>query len=533
MSTHEAVFAFAERNLGAAMLLDLEGRIRRCTPSLADATGLGAACAEGALLADLLAPTSADALRAGLVQARQGQTVQVPVVAGVQGAVPLALWAEEVQGGDGTCLLWSETTTRGEDRSMGRREAECRLRIAEMERTLEGLNELVVRRRQDVGTLAAWAERYKGDWSQARPWLARILDALPDDYAVIDTQRVVVMSSHGTDYVGRACHEVFFKRERPCADCHMVALSKSKKPQSSIKARAHRHLEVHEIPVINGDNEFEALVMVYRDVTEREHLKLHLQRANRLASLGQLVSGVGHEINNPNQFIRGNIKIVRQALEDMLPILDAHHAAHPDLRIARLPYAFLRQHLMTLVDDMAHGSERIKGIVEGLRHFAQKDDGLLVDAVHINPLVEACARLVGKEVSKVATLELGLGRDIPTFTGNNHKIEQILVNLIMNAAQAMPQDRKGSIQVLTSFDPPDVVVEVRDDGKGMTERTVEKIFDPFFTTRRSGGGTGLGLAITHRAVVEHGGTISVSSKPGLGTSIAIRIPVERAQEQEP
>ncbi|MFH1468947.1 MAG: ATP-binding protein, partial [Pseudomonadota bacterium] len=306
-----------------------------------------------------------------------------------------------------------------------------------------------------------------------------------------------------------------------------------KKPQSSIKARAHRHLEVHEIPVLNGDNEFEALVMVYRDVTEREHLKLHLQRANRLASLGQLVSGVGHEINNPNQFIRGNIKIVRQALEDMLPILDAHHAAHPDLRIARLPYAFLRQHLMTLVDDMAHGSERIKGIVEGLRHFAQKDDGLLVDAVHINPLVEACARLVGKEVSKVATLELGLGRDIPTFTGNNHKIEQILVNLIMNAAQAMPQDRKGSIQVLTSFDPPDVVVEVRDDGKGMTERTVEKIFDPFFTTRRSGGGTGLGLAITHRAVVEHGGTISVSSKPGLGTSIAIRIPVERAQEQEP
>jgi len=128
-----------------------------------------------------------------------------------------------------------------------------------------------------------------------------------------------------------------------------------------------RYLQVQATSVFNGEHEVEAIVEFYRDVTLEKTYERQIQQADKLAALGQLVSGIGHEINNPNQFIRGNIKIVRQGLEDMLPIIDAHYRDHPDLRIARLKYDFYRKHVLTLMDDMAHGSDRIKQIVDALR----------------------------------------------------------------------------------------------------------------------------------------------------------------------
>jgi signal transduction histidine kinase len=242
------------------------------------------------------------------------------------------------------------------------------------------------------------------------------------------------------------------------------------------------------------------------------------------------VSGIGHEINNPNQFIRGNIKIIKQALEDMLPIIDEHAERHSDLKIARLKYDFFRKHIMTLMSDMAHGSERIKTIVEGLRTFARKDEGLLVDKVDINTLIEASARLVHNEVHKRADVSLELTKGMPAFVGNTQKIEQVLINLLVNASQAMDDDKKGMITVRTRLDDGHVVVEVEDDGHGMGEKTQRQIFDPFFTTKRAKGGTGLGLAIAYRIIEEHKGNISVSSELGVGTKFTIRIPVGKATE---
>lgn len=531
MATMADIIGLMERNFGIVAVLDGDERFVYGSQGLVDTAGLGAPPVIGQALDDLLTPESTEALRAGMRQASSGTPACVPFVPTGLGSRAVRMFLDKLSD-DGGWLLWADSRTvhggvRGpECATLAAGEEHCRIRVASLEKELDVLADLVVQRRQGVETLAAWAERVKGSWQETRPWLERILNALPDEYVVIDKDRTVVMSSRKDEALGKKCHSVFFDRDEQCDDCRMAQLEASKVPTKRVKARAHRHLEVHEIPIINGEGGLDFVVMIHRDITEAEQIKIHLHRANRLASLGQLVSGVGHEINNPNQFIRGNIKIVKQALADMLPILDEYHKTHPDLRIARLDYSFLREHLMTLVDDMAHGSERIKGIVDGLRHFAQEDEGLMVDQVDVNPLVEGCVRLVGKEVSKRAQIELDLGDNIPPFTGNNQKIEQILVNLIVNASQAMPADRKGTVWVRTRFEAPEVVIEVSDDGKGMTERTLEKIFDPFFTTKRASGGTGLGLAITHRAVEEHGGTISVSSKPGLGTSIVIRIPVE-------
>jgi signal transduction histidine kinase len=119
------------------------------------------------------------------------------------------------------------------------------------------------------------------------------------------------------------------------------------------------------------------------------------------------------------------------------------------------------------------------------------------------------------------------------FAGNAQKIEQVLVNLILNASQAMPEDRRGRIVVKTRYENGNVVIEVKDNGKGMSERTLKKIFDPFFTTRRASGGTGLGLSIAYRIIEEHGGKISVASKIDAGTVFTIAIPARQgAKTQE-
>jgi polar amino acid transport system substrate-binding protein len=152
---------------------------------------------------------------------------------------------------------------------------------------------------------------------------------------------------------------------------------------------------------------------------------------------------------------------------------------------------------------------------------------LLVDNVDINTLIEASTRLVHKEVHKHADIELDLAEDLPTFTGNAQKIEQVMINLIVNASEAMKEDVKGLVTVRTRLDGSNIVAEVEDNGKGMNQQTMKQIFDPFFTTKRAKGGTGLGLAIAFRIIEEHGGNILVKSKPGEGTTFTIRIPTRK------
>ncbi len=372
----------------------------------------------------------------------------------------------------------------------------------------------------------SYMDRVNRSWEEARRRLETMFMAIPDDVMLIDLDRNVVMSNRESIRPGESCYSAYFERDTPCEDCRLAKIIKDKTPITITLRDGDRYLEAHALPIFDQDGKVDGILEFYRDITLEKTYEQQIQQADKLASLGQLVSGIGHEINNPNQFIRGNIKILRQALDDMLPIMDDYYEEHPDLKIARLKYDFFRQHIMTLVDDMAHGSERIKGIVEGLRGFARKDEGLLADQVDVNTLLQATTRLVQNEVHKHAEMEMDLGEEIPTFTGNSQKIEQVLINLIVNAAQAIPDDRKGLITLRTRMEGEDVVIEVEDNGKGMDEKTMKQIFDPFFTTKRTRGGTGLGLAIAYRIIEEHGGSITVNSRVGEGTRFTIRIPAE-------
>ena len=288
--------------------------------------------------------------------------------------------------------------------------------------------------RRKLEIVDSYINRVNRGWEESKVQLETMFKAIPDEVVLIDRNRRVVMTNREDVTPGVTCYEGFFGRDKPCENCRLARILRDKTPLTLTMKHDDRFLQVHALPVVyNEEGEVDGILEFYRDVTLERTYDQQLQQADKLASLGQLVSGIGHEINNPNQFIRGNIKIIKQALDDMLPIVDAYQREHPDLKIARLNYDFFREHIMTLVDDMSHGSERIKAIVEGLRTFVRKDEGLLVDTVDINTLVEASARLVHNQVHQKAEIDLDLGADIPAFTGNAQKIEQVLVNLLVNA----------------------------------------------------------------------------------------------------
>jgi signal transduction histidine kinase len=402
-------------------------------------------------------------------------------------------------------------------------EAEFNQRLAELSAEIEARTRELEEQKAKLSTASSYLDRMNRGWEETKVRLETMFSAIPDDVVLIDKNWKVVMTNREGIAPGSYCYQSFFGRERPCEDCRLARILKDKTPLMISVRHGDRYLQVHALPVYKK-REVDGILEFYRDVTLEKTYDQQLQQADKLASLGQLVSGIGHEINNPNQFIRGNIKIVKQALEDMLPIVDEYRRSHPDLKVAKLDYDFLREHIMTLVDDMAHGSERIKVIVEGLRNFARRDEGLLVDKVDINTLIEAAARLVHQEVHKRADVRLELGEGLPTFTGNSQKIEQVLINLLVNAGQAMPDDRKGLVTVRTRIEDKNIVVEIEDNGQGMNEKVLKQIFDPFFTTKRAKGGTGLGLSISYKIIEEHGGKISAASKPGVGTTFTIRIP---------
>lgn len=405
-------------------------------------------------------------------------------------------------------------------------EEENKQRLQELEERIEASNRELEENRNKLSIANSYLDRVQGDWDATKLRLETMFKAIPDDVLLLDRDYKVVMTNREDVEEGTLCYQSFFKRDQPCENCRMARILRDKAPVTHTLLDGDRFLQVSALPIYNQEQEVEGILEFQRDVTREKIYEQQLQQADKLASLGELVSGIGHEINNPNQFIRGNVKILQQALEDILPIVDEYQASHTDLKIARLDYAFFREHIMTLVEDMAHGSERIKGIVDGLRTFVRKDDGLLVDNIDINSLIQASTRLVHNQIHKKADINLELTPDLPTFTGNAQKLEQVLINLMVNASDAMREEVKGQITLRTSLlDGKAILIELEDNGMGMTNKTLKQIFDPFFTTKRARGGTGLGLAISYRIIEEHGGTITVNSQQGEGTTFRITIPL--------
>jgi polar amino acid transport system substrate-binding protein len=247
-----------------------------------------------------------------------------------------------------------------------------------------------------------------------------------------------------------------------------------------------------------------------REVAERERavedLKLHQQQlvqADKMAALGVLVSGVAHEINNPNGLILLATPSVKAFVLDALEVLDDRAGDEGDFEIGGVPYSRARAEVPRLLDQMQDGSRRIKRIVEDLKDFARRQDAPRLEPVDLNVVAQASLRLVENAVRKATgRFEARWGNGPLTVFGDGQRIEQVIVNLVLNACQALP-DRDRAIAVSTARDGDRVILRVRDEGAGIAPEHLPRLTDPFFTTKRESGGTGLGLAVSAGIVKEH------------------------------
>jgi signal transduction histidine kinase len=268
----------------------------------------------------------------------------------------------------------------------------------------------------------------------------------------------------------------------------------------------------------------EVLQQAYASLSEKQ---MQLVQTEKQASLGRLVAGIAHEINNPIQFIHGNMAVLSEAFSDVLPLLDERSAARPQLRIARLDYPFFRKQVPVLLKDMADGAERIGSIVRDLKTFARRDEGRLDEDVDLAETVRASLRLLHNQLKRFR-VEEDLDPHLPPLRGNLSQLQQVVVNTLQNAYQALADDGQGRITIRTRVvqGGSRVRLSIEDNGCGIPPDLKERIFDPFFTTKQSSGGTGLGLAITEGIIEQHQGQIQVESQLGKGTTFHFILPVK-------
>ncbi len=246
-----------------------------------------------------------------------------------------------------------------------------------------------------------------------------------------------------------------------------------------------------------------------------------LVQADKMAALGILVSGVAHEINNPTGIILMNMPTLRKILRDAERILDQYREEHGEYSLGGLSYERVRQELPLLLEEMQGGAERIKHTVNDLKNFARKDDEAAKVLLDFNAVVQTAVRLVDVTTRKVTNnFSTNYATNLPRVMGNAQRIEQVVVNLIMNACQALP-DPDRAIAVSTHFDPQAnvVVLTVKDEGTGILQEHLPHLTDPFFTTKRESGGTGLGLSVSATIVKDHGGELTFDSVQGKGTTV--------------
>ena len=270
-----------------------------------------------------------------------------------------------------------------------------------------------------------------------------------------------------------------------------------------------------------------------RDITTRirmeEDAKLHqaqLIHANRMTSLGRTVSGVAHEINNPNNLVMFNAPLILSAWKDAAPVLDAFFRENGDFSLGGLPYSEMKEVVPKMTAGISDASARIKSIVENLKNFVRQDNPRSRTAVQVNDVVRMAITILNHEILRAThRFEVTYGENLPPVMGSAQQLEQVVINLLNNAFQALPSNRHG-IRVTTSRGRGMEEVElcVEDEGGGMSPEVLERIKEPFFSTRLDSGGLGLGVSICRSIVQEHRGTLIFESEVGKGTRAVVRLP---------
>ena len=369
-----------------------------------------------------------------------------------------------------------------------------------------------------------------------------LLDALKDSLVLIDRSGMVLSLNTTTArgfemnterIVGRSLWDLL---PRDVAGRRRGFVERAVRSGRAIRVVDEQEGKVCDIviyPVIEGSGRVARIAILERDITEQRRVEeqakiqqVHLMRSDRLAMMGELAAGVAHEIKNPNHAILLNTALLLKAYPDIMRILDEYAREEEVFYVGGLEYGQFRKTFEDSVKRIDECAKRIGVIVQELKSFARPELEELAEAVDVNVTVQS-ALLLGTPFIKRATdhFSVQLEEGMPRVRGNAQKIEQVLLNLLQNACQSLHDPSRG-VSILTHHEREQhrVVIEVRDEGVGMSEEVLARATEPFFTTKRESGGTGLGLSISARIVEEHGGTMQFQSQKGNGTVVKVSFP---------
>ena len=374
----------------------------------------------------------------------------------------------------------------------------------------------VEERKKSEEVLRKSEQRYRTLFEEYRDGLllstagGRILDANPAALALFGYDRK-------EDLLALRTHELFYaepERERLRLARLLVANDFSLRDvEVDCKHRSGRRLNVVvcSSPLRDEEGRIVGFRTIVRDVTERKLLEARLRQTQKLEAVGMLAAGVAHEINNPLTYVITNLHMMQ---EDLRPLA------------AAAPGAALAHSFGARLQEACEGAERVRQIVRDLKTFARLDEeerGI----VEVAPLLEKSIKLAGSEIRYRARLRREIA-PVPPVVGNEGRLSQVFVNLLINAAQAMEEGQvdRNEISIRTSATAGEVRVEIADNGKGIAPEHLERIFDPFFTTKSASGGSGLGLSICYNIVTSYGGRIEVESRLGAGSRFILHLPIE-------
>ncbi len=290
--------------------------------------------------------------------------------------------------------------------------------------------------------------------------------------------------------------------------------------------------DVRIVPIRREGGTREAMVIV-ADVTETKDLEAKSIRSARLASLGVLAAGVAHEINNPNNAIQFNASVLARVLEDSLPIIERYRKENGDFVLGGMAVDKALETVPRILDGIRSSSLRIQRIVGNLKHMSRHDKGDLSQDIDVLEVIQAAVSILRDQIDKrTDRFVLDLADSLPAIKGNAQELEQVFINIIMNALQALTEHSQ-QVKVSTSLDDAGraILVVVSDEGCGIPEDRIRKVTQPFFTTREESGGTGLGMSISDTIVRRHEGKLELWSALGVGTRVSVRLPVSPASDE--
>ncbi len=301
-------------------------------------------------------------------------------------------------------------------------------------------------------------------------------------------------------------------------------------------------------PVRDEQNNISGATLIFRNLTEYQLQQAKKIHGMKLESLGELSAGIAHEINTPIQFIGSNISFLSDAFKDLMDTIAEYrvllervgeHSEFTEVatKITQqeedTDIEYLEDEIPKAIEQTSHGVERVSQLVLGLKGFAHSADSMEKEKADINQIINNTLVVCRNTYKYVANLEKSLG-DIPEIYVHHGDIGQVVLNLVVNAAQAIEEnkenpDEMGIISIASECDDQNIVIKIKDTGGGIPLHVSERIFDPFFTTKEVGRGSGQGLAIARNIVNEkHDGDLSFESEEGQGSTFYIKLPLQKS-----